>query len=115
MMRNLGGSVGIALLSTVIERREHMHFSALAEAMTANAIRTQDRLAALMAGMRGAADPALAKARALAMLAAEVRREATVIAYADAFWIVGVGLLVSLAAILLLRKPRVPAKPIEAH
>jgi len=27
MMRNLGGSVGIAMLSTMIERREHFHFS----------------------------------------------------------------------------------------
>jgi MFS transporter, DHA2 family, multidrug resistance protein len=37
MMRNLGGSVGIAMLSTVIERREHFHFSVLAEAMAQNA------------------------------------------------------------------------------
>jgi DHA2 family multidrug resistance protein len=33
MMRNLGGSVGIAMLSMVIERREHFQFSVLAEAM----------------------------------------------------------------------------------
>ncbi len=115
MMRNLGGSVGIALLSTVIERREHMHFSALAEAMTANALRTQERVGALVAGMRNAADPALAKAQALAVLAAQVRREATVIAYADAFWIVGTGLVVSLAAILILRRPRRPDAAAGAH
>ncbi len=115
MMRNLGGSVGIAVLSTIIERRENMHFSVLAESMTANAVRTQERVAALMAGLRGATDPALAKTEALMTLAAQVRREAYVIAYADAFWIVGIGLIMSLAAILILRKPQRASAPAEAH
>src|SRR6202022_2679712 len=47
MMRNLGGSIGIAMLSTMIDRREHFHFSMLAEAITINATRTQQRLATL--------------------------------------------------------------------
>ena len=115
MMRNLGGSVGIALLSTVIERREQFHFSVLAEAMTQNATRTQERLGALIAGVHGAVDPAFAKARALMTIAAQVRREAYVSAYSDAFWIVGVGLMISLAAILFLRRPPKTAGPVEAH
>jgi len=116
MMRNLGGSVGIALLSTVIDRREHFHFSILAEAMTQNAARTQERIAMLMAEARGAiADPAIAKAQALMSVAAGVRREAYVSAYSDAFWIVGVGLIISLCAIVLLRKSRPPKGPVEAH
>lgn len=116
MMRNLGGSVGIALLSTVIERREYFHFSILAEAMTQNAARTQERIAMLMAGMQNAiADPAVAKGRVLMSLAAQVRREAYVSAYADAFWIVGVGLILALSAVFLLRTPRRVAAPVEAH
>jgi MFS transporter, DHA2 family, multidrug resistance protein len=107
MMRNLGGSVGIAMLSTVIERREHFHFSVLAEAMTQNATRTQERITMLMAGLRsGVADQAMAKAQALMSLAAQVRREAYVSAYSDAFWIVGVGLIISLSAIALLKRPQ---------
>jgi MFS transporter, DHA2 family, multidrug resistance protein len=116
MMRNLGGSVGIALLSTMIDRREHFHFSILAEAMTQNAWRTQERIAMLMAGARGAiADPAITKAQALMWIAAGVRREAYVSAYSDAFWITGVGLIISLCAIVLLRKPRPSKGPVEAH
>ena len=115
MMRNLGGSCGIATLSTIVDRREHFHFSVLAEAMTRNAVRTQERLTTLVAGLRGSLDPALAKGRALAILAGQVRREATVAAYADAFWVVAVGLVLSLAAVLLLRRPRRAAAPVEAH
>jgi hypothetical protein len=61
------------------------------------------------------ADPAIAKAQALMSVAAGVRREAYVSAYSDAFWIVGVGLIVSLCAIVLLRKSRPPKGPVEAH
>ncbi|RZK82924.1 MAG: DHA2 family efflux MFS transporter permease subunit, partial [Methylobacterium sp.] len=62
MMRNLGGSIGIAMLSTMIDRREHMHFSVLAEAITVNATRTQERLAATAAGLHGhVADAAAAR------------------------------------------------------
>ena len=61
----------------------------------------------LMAGARGAiADPAITKAQALMWIAAGVRREAYVSAYSDAFWITGVGLIISLCAIALLRKSR---------
>jgi len=70
----------------------------------------------LMAGLRnGVADPAMAKAQALMSLAAQVRREAYVSAYSDAFWIVGVGLIISLSAIVLLKRPRRTVAPVEAH
>src|SRR5271154_4839048 len=116
MMRNLGGSIGIATLSTMIERREHFHFSVLAEAMTQNAVLTQQRLGAMIASMQAhVLDPIAARGQALGLIATQVRREAYVMAYSDAFWIIGVGLIVSLAAIALLKKPQRRAEPIEAH
>jgi MFS transporter, DHA2 family, multidrug resistance protein len=115
MMRNLGGSVGISMLSTMIERREHFHFSVLAEAMTQNAVLTQQRLGAMIVSMQAhMLDPIAARGQALSLLATQVRREAYVMAYSDAFWIIGVGLIISLAAITLLRKPERTARPIEA-
>lgn len=116
MMRNLGGSIGIAALASMIDRREHFHFSALAEAVTVNATRTQEYLAKVAAAMQAhVTDPVQAKAQAVAMLAQQVRREAYVMAYADAFWLVGVGLLISLLTVLILRKPDKKAAPVEAH
>jgi DHA2 family multidrug resistance protein len=116
MMRNLGGSIGIAMLSTMIDRREHMHFSVLAEAITVNATRTQERLTALAAGLHGhIVDPLAAKATAVGMLASQVRREAYVMAYADGFWLVGVSLVLSLAVVAILKKPQGASAPVEAH
>jgi DHA2 family multidrug resistance protein len=116
MMRNLGGSIGIAMLSTMIDRREHMHFSVLAEAITVNATRTQERLAALVAGMHShIADPFAAKATVVRLLAQQVRREAYVMAYADGFYLVGVSLVLSLGVVAILKKPQRVSGPIEAH
>lgn len=89
MMRNLGGSVGIAALGTVVDQREHFHFSVLAERMSANLPLLAERLQA-MAGVLGGTG------RALGELAGIVRRQAYVMAYADGFAIVGVSLLASL-------------------
>ncbi|MGO9942558.1 MAG: hypothetical protein ACLPIC_07275 [Rhodoblastus sp.] len=116
MMGNLGGSIGIASLSTMIDRREHVHFSALAEGITVNAVRTQERLAALAAGLHAhVSDPILAKSQAIAMLAGQVRQEATIMAYADGFYLVGFDLVLSLGAITLLRKPGRFGAPAGAH
>ena len=116
MMRNFGGSIGIAALSTMIDRREHLHFSMLAEAITVNAVRTQERLAMLAAGFHAhLADPATAKAQAVAQLAAQVRREAYVMAYADGFYLVGISLVLSLAVVAILRKPPKTNNLVESH
>ena len=116
MMRNLGGSIGIAMLSTMIDRREHFHFSVLAEAMTQNAALTQERLRDLTAAMSAHVGSLVAAHnQALGIIATQARREAYVMAYSDAFWIIGVGLMISLAAVALLKKPARVSGPIEAH
>ena len=99
MMRNLGGSFGIAMLATVAEHREHWHFSAIAERVTTNSSLLAERLAR-MATMVGGHD------RAVAMLANQVRQQATVMSYADCFTMIGAGLLISLTMIAFLRRAR---------
>ena len=49
MMRNLGASIGIAMLSTVVQIREQVHFSVIAEAMSQNSLKLQERLGGLAA------------------------------------------------------------------
>ncbi len=118
VMRNLGASIGIAMLSTVVQIREEVHFSAIAEALTENSIRVQDRLHALT-GLFLSKGAALdtATQRGLSVLAQQVRLNASVMAYADSFWMLGVGILVSMLAILILRKPQpgVAAAMADAH
>ena len=118
VMRNLGASVGIAMLSTVVQVREQVHFSVIAEAMSQNSLRLQERLhdlAAMFAG-RGA-DIDTARQQGIGVLARQVRQSASVMAYADSFWILGVCIAVSLLTLLILRKPPAgaPAMAADAH
>ncbi|HET6309322.1 MAG TPA: MFS transporter, partial [Rhodopila sp.] len=102
MMRNLGGSVGIAMMATLIDHREHYHFSIIAERITQNAARTEERIGQLAQTLSG--DGADAHRQALASLAQLVRRQAEVMAYADAFWIIGAILIVASIGTLLLKR-----------
>jgi DHA2 family multidrug resistance protein len=83
-----------------------------------NSLRLQDRLHALIGVFtgRGSGLP-LATQQATDMVAQQVRLNATVMAYSDAFWILGVCILLSLATLLILRKPQPGAAmaAAEAH
>jgi DHA2 family multidrug resistance protein len=117
VMRNLGASIGIAMLSTVVQVREQVHFSVIAEALTQNSLRLQERLQALIGMFVGkGSDLAIATQQANGMVAQQVRLDATVMAYADSFWMLGVCILLSLATLLILRKPQPGAAVMaEAH
>jgi DHA2 family multidrug resistance protein len=107
VMRNLGASIGIAMLSTVVQIREQVHFSTIAEAMSQNSLRLQERMQSFgaMFSARGV-DAGTAQMQSADLLAQQVRQSATVMAYADSFWILGVCIVVSLATLLILRKPQ---------
>jgi DHA2 family multidrug resistance protein len=94
MTRNLGGSVGIALLATALTNREHFHSARLGEAVSLASTATQSRLDQLTQGFIGKGiDAAGAAQQAIAALDRIVRRESFVMAYNDGFLIVGLILL----------------------
>jgi MFS transporter, DHA2 family, multidrug resistance protein len=105
IMRNLGGSIGIALLTTFITIREHYHFSRIADRITQNASITEERIRHA-AGALG--DPAANASRlqAIELIRDTVRREAFVMAYADSFIAIGAALAISILALLLMPKQR---------
>jgi DHA2 family multidrug resistance protein len=102
MFRNLGGSVGIAMMSVVATNREHYHFSIIAERVTHNAAHTQAMLDQLTA--RFAANRGDAIMQATARLAQIVRREAMTMAYSDAFTLIGAGLAMAIVGVIFLPK-----------
>ena len=50
-------------------------------------------------------DADTAQKQGAGMIAQQARQSATVMAYADSFWILGVCIIASLATLLILRKP----------
>ncbi|MGQ9370733.1 DHA2 family efflux MFS transporter permease subunit [Azospirillum sp. ST 5-10] len=107
MMRNLGGAVGIALLQTVLTKREQFHSNILSQAVSLFDPATVARVDQLTRHFqsRGFPDPIDAGRRAYAAIGAVIRQQAFVMAFSDVFFLLGIALTVALGASLLLRKP----------
>jgi MFS transporter, DHA2 family, multidrug resistance protein len=106
MMRNIGGSVGIALMTTFLARREQFHQNMLVEHVTPYSAQTSRMLQHLQQVYLGAhASAADALHQAQAQLYAMVQTQAAVLSYIDAFWVMGALLLAITPLVLLLRKP----------
>lgn len=100
--RNLGGSFGLAVVSTLQERRTTLHVQQVGESITANSPRGQEWMAGLT-GQLGFGDSATGLQRAIGTIGREVERQATVMAYSDLFWVFGVVLLCAIPLVLFLK------------
>ncbi len=110
MTRNLGGSIGIALLATSLSSRQHFHSARLGESISSFAAPTQLRLEQLTQSfIAHGIDPATAAHQALAAVDRIVRREAYVMAYNDCFYIIGVVLLSCIGALWFADKVKSPS------
>jgi DHA2 family multidrug resistance protein len=107
MARNLGGSLGLALLGVFIDRRVAAHAGYLGQSLTQNSDLVQSRVAEQAAGFAATngGDIATGQLQALGTLAATIRQQALIITYAEAFWTLGVALILLMPLILLLRPP----------
>ncbi len=106
MARNLGGSVGLALLGTLIDRRTDYHDAMLRETITSNSALGQEHLAANAAGFFAqTGDMVHAQLQATAQLAAEIARQASVMTFSETFYALGIALLLCVPLALLLKQP----------
>ncbi len=115
MFRNLGGSVGIAILDTVTTRREQFHDTRIGERITAYDLAVQGRLQSIQEQFiaRGF-DPTTAMNQAYGVIKRTVRREANIMAFNDAFLIVGISLVLGAVIVWFCKKPR-PGAAAAAH
>ena len=112
LTRNLGGSVGIAFLSTFLTIREHFHSNHVLENVSLYNPATVERLDAMQGYFISlGADPALAGERALRVIDAIARRESFVLAYNDCFYFMGAAFVVGVGLTYLLKSYRAPAAP----
>jgi DHA2 family multidrug resistance protein len=91
MLRNVGGSVGIAVATTLLAQRSQYHQATLTSHVTAFDPETRERLAqwASHFATQGS-DAFTAQRQAVAMLYRETVAQAQLLAYADDFWMLAV-------------------------
>jgi DHA2 family multidrug resistance protein len=110
VVRNVGGSVGIALATTYLARRSQYHQATLVGHVDVWSAETTRRMGEWTRHFldRGS-DTYTAQRRATAMLYHDTVTQAQVLAYADEFWLLGVFFCVILVVLPLMR--RVHAEP----
>ncbi|HEX5377791.1 MAG TPA: DHA2 family efflux MFS transporter permease subunit [Phenylobacterium sp.] len=107
LMRNVGGAVGLAMVTTILSTNTATHYADLAAGVSQASAASQDMLAGLttMLADSGAADPEGAGRKAFSMM---IRREAAVLAFGDAFLFLAAGCAVAGVVSLLARPSRTP-------
>jgi DHA2 family multidrug resistance protein len=117
VVRNLGGSIGVALVTAFLARRSQEHQATLVAHVNPWDPESSERLRAWTVHFAGqGADPFTAERRALGMLYREVTRQAELLAFADDFWMLFVLFVCVLGLLPLLRRVRVDpvARPADA-
>jgi len=107
MMRNLGGAVGIAVLQTLLTKREQYHSNVLMQSVSSLEQATRTRIEQLTQYFvnHGVTDRTEATHRALVAIGHIVQKQAFILAFSDTFYLLGATLIVALMAALLLKKP----------
>jgi len=115
LARNIGGSVGISFVTTLLARRTQFHQARLSENLSGGSAPLQSTLHGLTAKfMQGGLDAATATQKAYAMVQANVIRQATMLGYVDCFWLLGTIIICLVPVVFLMKRAR-PGGPMAAH
>jgi DHA2 family multidrug resistance protein len=107
LLRNIGGSVGIALCATLLARLSQSYQSILAGHVNPYSLASQYRLSSLgqAAASKGIASADSGKT-ALTVVYGMVQRQAGMLSYNYIFWTIGIVFITITPLLLLLKKPK---------
>ena len=107
LARNIGGSVGISVVTTMLDRRTQVHLTNMSRNLSAAnpAFRAMLRGAATAMQAHGAS-PAEATQQAYALVQSTVQRQAVMLSYIDCFWFLGVAILCMIPTVFLMKKSK---------
>src|SRR5438445_2608873 len=116
LARNIGASVGIATVTTMLDRRAQFHQSRLMEGVNDYSASYHNMLHGLQTKLVAAGSTvAHASAQAHGMIYNTVQRQAVMLAFIDNFKMLGVVFFAIIPVLLLMRKPRVAAGTMPVH
>ncbi|MEP6849309.1 MAG: DHA2 family efflux MFS transporter permease subunit, partial [Acidobacteriota bacterium] len=108
LMRNTGGSIGIAVMTTLLQRYAQVHQNYLMANINEYNPAFQELFERLKAGFMVQSDPVTATQQAYQTIYGMVLQQASVLSYIDDFWILTVLCAVCIPAGFLFKKVRKP-------
>ena len=107
LMRNIGSSIGISFVTTMLARRSQFHQARLTESVSLYSPPTVSSLQALGHAVgTSSADAAGSGTSAVAALYAELQRQASLLSFSDLFHLLGVMFLVTVPLVWVMKRPR---------
>jgi DHA2 family multidrug resistance protein len=105
LARNIGGSIGIAMITTMLARRAQVHQQQLVSHLTPFDPAYRQSLAGAAQVMTAhGSSPADAAAGAHGLIYASMQRQAHMLAFLDSFWLMAVLFLLVIPLMLMIRK-----------
>ncbi|GAB4540381.1 MAG: MDR family MFS transporter [Pleurocapsa sp.] len=105
LTRQLGGSIGIAILATLLDRREAFHRAILNDNVSLYNAATNQRLEALTSAFQSRGmDAHTAHQQALAVISQTIDLQSAILSFEDIFHVVGIVFICILPLLLLLGK-----------
>jgi len=116
LMRNIGGSIGIAITGTLLARRQQVYVNVLGGNVDAYSPSAQAMLAQLKAAFVAAgSDVTTATAQAYAALFGMVQRQSAIVSFVEIFRLLGFMFLLIIPLVFLMKRPGKPEGPVAAH
>ena len=107
LARNIGGSVGISLVTTMLDRRGQVHLNYLSQNLSAANPAFRSMLQGATQGMRAhGASAAFAAQQGYALIEGAVQRQASMLAYIDDFRLLGAAIMLMIPLVFLMKKSR---------
>jgi DHA2 family multidrug resistance protein len=116
LARNIGASVGIATVTTLLERRTQVHESQLMEHVNVYSSAYRNMLNGFKTVLVSAGHSTTdATVRAQGMIAALVQKQAAMLAFVDNFKMLGVVFLIVIPVLLMLKRPKALSGNVPVH
>jgi DHA2 family multidrug resistance protein len=116
LMRNLGGSIGIAVTGTMIARQTRVVTGTLGEHVNIYDYGTQQMFLRLRGGfMAAGADAVTATNRAYAAMFGMIARQAAMVSFVGLFQLLGIIFLLLIPLVLLMKRPGHSGPVVGAH
>ncbi len=116
LMRNIGGSVGIAMTATILQRQRQTVSAHLGENISLYDPTTQSLLTQITNGFIAAGiDAVTATQRAYAVLNGMLFRQASMVSFVMLFRLLGVVFLLMIPLVFIMRRPKSSSRPVVAE
>jgi len=116
LARNVGASVGIATVTTMLDRRAQFHMARLTERANELSAAYHNTLNGIQLRLVSAGSTAAnASAQAHGMIYGTIQRQAAMLAFLDNFKMLGITFLVVIPILVLMRRPKMRGGGVPVH